>query len=58
MVKNLSKDDFGCLSQWFDNNVLGLAKQKGLYPYDYMRDFGSLRKSYLAKRSFVVHKLI
>ena len=52
MVKNLSKDDFGCLSQWFDNNVLGLAKQKGLYPYDYMRDFEKFKEELPSKEKF------
>ena len=31
-VKNLDKSDFKYLSQEFDNNVLDLAKKKGLYP--------------------------
>ena len=26
------------MSQEFDNNVLDLVKQKGLYPYEYMTD--------------------
>ena len=32
LVKNLDKNDFKYLSQEFDNNVLDLVKQKGLYP--------------------------
>ena len=39
LVKNLSKDDFKCLSQEFDNNVLDLVKQKGFYPCKYMSNF-------------------
>ena len=32
LVKNLDKNDFKYLSQEFDNNILDLVKQKGLYP--------------------------
>ena len=39
LVKSLSKDDFKFLSQEFDNNVLDLVKQKGLFRYEYMSDF-------------------
>ena len=35
LVKNIKKDNFKYLSQEFDNNVIGLVKQKGFYPYDY-----------------------
>ena len=35
LVKNIKKDNFRYLSQEFDNNVIGLVKQKGFYPYDY-----------------------
>ena len=31
LVENLNKDDFKCLSQEFDNNLLDLVKQKGFY---------------------------
>ena len=34
LVKHLSQDDFKHLSQEFDDNVLDLVKQKGLYPYE------------------------
>ena len=36
--KNFNKDGFKYLSQEFDNNVLDLFKQKGLYLYEYMPD--------------------
>ena len=39
LVKNLNKDDFKCLSQEFNNNVLDLVKQKGFYPNGYMSNF-------------------
>ena len=32
LVKNLDKNDFKYLSQEFDNNILDLVKQQGLYP--------------------------
>ena len=35
LVKNIKKDNFKYLSQEFDNNIIGLVKQKGFYPYDY-----------------------
>ena len=33
LVNSLAKDDFMNFSQEFDNNILDLVKQKGLYPY-------------------------
>ena len=45
LVKNSGKDDFKYLSQEFDNKVLGLDKQKGFCPYEYMRDFENLKKN-------------
>ena len=50
LVKNSKKDNFKYLSQEFDNNILDLVKQKGLYPYDYM----ILRKNYLVRKKFIV----
>ena len=44
LVINLGKDDFKNLSQEFDNNVLGLVKQKGFYPYEYMSDFEKFKE--------------
>ena len=32
------------MSQEFDNKVLDLVKQKGFYPYEYLRDFEKLKK--------------
>ena len=40
LVKNLSDNDFRCLSEEFSSEFLELVKQKGVYPYEYM---GSLR---------------
>ena len=39
LVKNFGKNDLKYLSQELDNNALHLVKQKGFYPYEYMRDF-------------------
>ena len=36
LVINLSDDDFNYLSQEFNGDLLELAKQKGVYPYEYM----------------------
>ena len=34
LVNNLNRDDFKCLSQEIENNVLDLVKHKGFYPYE------------------------
>ena len=39
LVKNFGKNDLKYLSQELNNNALHLVKQKGFYPYEYMRDF-------------------
>ena len=39
LVKKLGESDFKYLNQEFDNNVLGLVKQKGFPPQKYMNDF-------------------
>ena len=39
LVKNLGKDDFKCLNQEFDSNILNLVRHKGFYPYEYMSGF-------------------
>ena len=38
-VKNLLNNDFKHLSQEFTGDVLELAQQKGVYPYEYMDSF-------------------
>ena len=52
LVKNLGKDDFKYLSQGFDNNVLGLVKQKGFYSYEYMTDFKKFKEQLPSKEKF------
>ena len=54
LVKNQNKYGFKYLSQEFDNNLLDLVKQKGFYPYEYMVISKSLKKNYLAKKTFIV----
>ena len=39
LVKNLSNKDFKYLLEEFDAENLGLLKQKGAYPYEYMNSF-------------------
>ena len=41
------------MSQEFDINVLNLVKQKWFYRYEYMSDFESLNKNYVAKKGFI-----
>ena len=52
LVKNLKKDDFKCLSQEFDNNVIDLFKQKGFYLYEYMSDFEKFKEQLPSKENF------
>ena len=40
------------MSQEFDNNELGLVKQKGFYPYDYMSDFEKFEEIMPSKEKF------
>ena len=39
LVKNLSDNDFKYLSEEFNNDLLKLAKQKGVNPYEYTDSF-------------------
>ena len=39
LVKNLSDEDFKYLVEEFGSENLGLLKQKGAYPYEYMDSF-------------------
>ena len=52
LVKNLSKDDFKYFTQEFDKDKLDLAKQKGFYSYEYMRDFGKFKEKLPSKEKF------
>ena len=52
LVKNQVKDDFKYLRQEFDNNVLHLVKQKGVYPYKYLNDFEKFKEELPSKEKF------
>ena len=57
LVKNLSDEDFKCLSKEFSGEKLTLVKRKGIYPYEY---FNSLKKNlkkliYPILINFLVH---
>ena len=47
LVKNLSDNDFKYLSQEFSGEFLGLVKQKGVYPYEYMDSFKTFSENKL-----------
>ena len=40
------------MSQEFDNKVLDLVKQKGLYPYEYMSNFEKFEEEFPSKGKF------
>ena len=48
----MSKNDFKFLSQEFENKVLDLVKQKGLYPYEYRSDFEKFKEELPSKEKF------
>ena len=52
LVENLCEDDFKYLNQEFDNNKLGLVKEKGIYAYEYMSDFENFKEELPRKEKF------
>ena len=40
------------MSQEFDNNILNLANQEGVYTYEYIRDFERFKEQLLSKDKF------
>ena len=56
LFKNLGKDEFKYLSQEFDSKVLDLVKQKGFYPYEYLRSFEKFKEKLSSKEKF--HSLL
>ena len=40
------------MGQEFDHNVLDLVKQKGCYPYEYVRDFEKFKEQLPSKEKF------
>ena len=56
LVKNLVRKDFVSLSEDFRGKYLEAAKEKGIYPYEYMNSFKNLMKlNYLVKIDSLVH---
>ena len=56
LVKNLVHKDFVSLSEDFRGKYLEVAKEKGIYPYEYMNSFKNLMKlNYLVKIDSLVH---
>ena len=53
-VKNLRKYSFKHLRQEFANNVLGVCKQKGFYPYEYMSNFEKFKEDLHRKVKFYI----
>ena len=51
LVKNLSDNDFRCLSEEFSGELLKLVKKKGVYPYEYMDSFKKFSENKLPDRS-------
>ena len=47
-VKDFSDDDFKYLTEEFGSKKLGLLKQKGAYPYEYMNSFGRIKEKKIA----------
>ena len=45
LVKNLMSEDFKYLSEEFSSEYLRLAKEKKVYPYDYMDSFKDFLKT-------------
>ena len=51
-MRNLNNDDFKYLGQEFDKNKLDLVKQKELYQYEYMTDFGRFKEQLPSNENF------
>ena len=54
LVKNLTDDDFKFLTQEFGSKKLGLLKQKGAYPYEYMDSFKRFSEEKLPYKNFFI----
>ena len=54
LVKNLSDEDFKYLVEEFGSENLGLLKQKGAYPYEYVNSFERFKEKRLpARKCFI-----
>ena len=51
LVKNLLSEDFEYLSEEFSGGQLGLVKEKGVYPYEYMDSFKIFDENKLLDKS-------
>ena len=49
--KNLSHNDFGCLSEEFSGKCFRLVREKGVYPYEYMDSVKKFSENKLHDRS-------
>ena len=57
LVKNLSDKDFKYLVEESGSKTLGLLKQKGAYPYEYMNSFETFNdKNYLLENISLVQQ--
>ena len=54
LVKNLIDNDFRYLTQEFNGEQLNLAKQKFLYPYEYINSFEKFSEDKLLDRYVIV----
>ena len=51
LTKNLMDNDFKYLPEEFSGKFLGLVKEKGVYPYEYMDSFKKFSKDKLPDKS-------
>ena len=51
------KNNFKNLSQEYDYNVLDLVKQKGYFPYEYIRNFEKFKEEAPSKKKIYSTKL-
>ena len=51
LAKNLMSEDFEYLSEEFSGGQLGLVKEKGVYPYEYMNSFKIFNEDKLPDKS-------
>ena len=56
LVKDLSDEDFKCLVEEFGSKNLRLLKQKGDYPYEYMKSFDLMKKNCLLENISLVQQ--
>ena len=57
LIKNLSNNDFQCLSQELRGDLLKLVKRKGVYPYEHMDSLEKFSEDKLPYRSDIFSSL-